>query len=561
MSQAFEPGAGKITYGDTHAPATRHDEDAALLCDDHERLLRAIYRDWPSQQDIAVLLGAPVSMVALTHGTICSPYAKLLSEPAMSPRDVLCRPDPGQHIVLIAKRCLMLATLLQGLPADAMESLTKMIQRPDTISRALFSAATRFVTSNDELLRSLEGIECLMLESMYHNNAGELKCAWLVNRRAVAMAQMLGVHTGNKNRRMVLVEDTWDRIDLSCMWRRLIATDRYLSLMLGLPQASEGTLSDDVDATGLDRMEQLQIQAGGLLLSAQTGSYDDAMKVDSLLLQSASCMLPSWWADPPNFAAMARNSIQSLQETFRVMMQFTHYHLLIRCHLPFLLRQPPDGMSTSYDYSELTAANASRSVLDLYIAFRSGNHGLTYCRGIDYIAFVACVALCLLHIEVKHLVQVSETCSQALQSLKHQELCGRGRCERVLRIMEDMSTLCKDVIAGHIAKILKALLHHDQVGMHADVKDDANHDSAEDEVFNVMASHGSLRIRIPHLDALQVDGKAVQGDIRDSSIDTLSLTSYSALDGVDLAFFNDIGIDWSFGGINDVQVNQEMMNN
>lgn len=58
----------------------------------------------------------------------------------------------------------------------------------------LLSAAANLVNVNDEMHGSLESLECLMLESVYHTNAGNLRKAWLVNRRAMLLAQLIGLH-------------------------------------------------------------------------------------------------------------------------------------------------------------------------------------------------------------------------------------------------------------------------------------------------------------------------------------------------------------------------------
>lgn len=57
--------------------------------------------------------------------------------------------------------------------------------------------AYRLVTSNDEMLESLEGLECLVLEGVFHINSGNLRRAWLVFRRAISLAQLTGLDCGD----------------------------------------------------------------------------------------------------------------------------------------------------------------------------------------------------------------------------------------------------------------------------------------------------------------------------------------------------------------------------
>ena len=166
------------------------------------------------------------------------------------------------------------------------------------MSRA-FSSTTRLVTSNDELVNSLEGIECIMIESMYLNNAGNLRRAWLANRRAMVMAQMMGLHGSAKSSSMFLEDESRERIDPDYMWFRIVCSDRYLSLMLGLPQGSpEDTSSNALDNfMPVDRMERLESIASGLILQRNRTERTDLVatrRIDKLLLEAAESMPPDW---------------------------------------------------------------------------------------------------------------------------------------------------------------------------------------------------------------------------------------------------------------------------
>ena len=160
---------------------------------------------------------------------------------------------------------------------------------------------------------------------------------------------------------------------MECMWLRLVATDRYLSLMLGLPQAVSNILPNGgcEEVEGLDRMERLEIKAAGMLLERK--KQDEVglrmmIEIDKLLLCAANTMPPEWWSASPDFKALASNTADGLKETLRVMAHFTHHHLLVQLHLPCLLRDEYE-----YNHSRLIIGNASRAILNLYVAFRNGD--------------------------------------------------------------------------------------------------------------------------------------------------------------------------------------------
>lgn len=95
--------------------------------------------------------------------------------------------------------------------------------------------ASRLVTNDDQLLNSLEGLECLILEGVYLLSVGDLRRAWQVFRRAIALAQLMGLHTGDTSK--VTRVEANSLASPMYMWYRIVQQDRYLSLTLDLPRA------------------------------------------------------------------------------------------------------------------------------------------------------------------------------------------------------------------------------------------------------------------------------------------------------------------------------------
>jgi hypothetical protein len=58
----------------------------------------------------------------------------------------------------------------------------------------IITFVTAAVTSDNELIGSIEGIECLILQTVYQINAGNLRRPWLIFRRAISVAQLMGLH-------------------------------------------------------------------------------------------------------------------------------------------------------------------------------------------------------------------------------------------------------------------------------------------------------------------------------------------------------------------------------
>ncbi|KAK2810328.1 hypothetical protein FQN50_003059 [Emmonsiellopsis sp. PD_5] len=430
---------------------------------------RALLSAWPDEHDLDLILTIPVHVWESLHGVVCMPYSRFSSyRTAQSSRQILRLPPPGSHPVLIARRLLMLGGFLQAVPTSWATRLSDTSSDYRTIMSRAVNAVSRLVTSNDELLGSLEGIECVMLESMYENNAGNLRRTWLMNRRAMVMAQMMGLHTGAcvSSSSIVLEAETRDRIDPNIMWFRIVCSDRYLSLMLGLPQGSLESVFGSPQAltccTAIERMERIMTVAGGLILqrnSAQRTDLAVTRKVDTMLQQAAGLMPPQWWLMTTDTPGIPRNDAEAFDGTLRLVNQFAYRHLLIQLHLPYLMQ--PSSVHPAYDYSKMTAANTSRDIVAHFVSFRTSTLATAYCRGIDFVAFIASTTLCLAHIEARrqHMATSGEEGGvTVLQSLQHQRLSDRGLLERTLEIMDKMVRESPDAIAQKISSILRPLL-------------------------------------------------------------------------------------------------------
>lgn len=73
------------------------------------------------------------------------------------------------------------------------------------------------ITSDDEYASTIGGLECLVLQGVFHINAGNPRRAWLIFRRAISIGQLMGIHKpestipGGRQ-----------------MWYQVVQADRYL---------------------------------------------------------------------------------------------------------------------------------------------------------------------------------------------------------------------------------------------------------------------------------------------------------------------------------------------
>ncbi|KAI6084914.1 hypothetical protein F4821DRAFT_261450 [Hypoxylon rubiginosum] len=480
-----------------------------------DSLSRALLEAWPNQDDLDLILSISVGVSVLFHGVICQSYSKFFSGQVVSPRRMLESPPQGTHPVLIARKLLLLASLLQGIPPCSVDELAGLSSDYHDIMSRAFNTASRLVTSNDELISSLEGIECVMIESMYLNNAGSLRRAWLVNRKAMALAQMMGLHAGTTSSRMVLENETLDRIDPNYMWFRLVLSDRYLCLMLGLPQGSLETVFASLETldtcVAIERLERIESTAASLILQRNSTERTDLVathKIDKMLQEAAAVMPPQWWLMAPDLTAIAGSDVKAFEESIRLTNQFAYHHLLVQLHLPYMMLDP--STEPCYCYSKMTAANASRTIISQYVSFRNSFLATAYCRGIDFIAFIASTTLCLAHIEARRQSEADTSRGVTVfQSLQHQRLSDRGLLERTLEAMVTMARNHQDVVARKISSILRPLLaieNNSFKGGHYHVYASSENDKQESVCLgDTTEAFHALHIQIPYFGTIQIE--------------------------------------------------------
>lgn len=427
----------------------------------YENISRALIAIWPSQGDIDIICTLPVGVSAHFHSKVCKLYSSSMAGDPPSPCEMLQLPPPGSHPLLIARKLLLLGTFLQGVVPSAFQALADHGQFYREIMSSVVDTAVRLVTTNEDLIRSVEGIECIMLEAMYQNYAGNLHLAWMAVRRGATVSQMMALHRGlNSPSLKILEPETRAAFNADQICFRLIQMDRYLSLMLGLPTTSlEVSFATPRALEGcqpVDRLQRIHCSIADRILQRNGKNLSDTHDIDMLLQKAAAEMPPHWWL---MVDLSARNSgLEVSHETLRLMDQCVHYHLLIRLHLPHMLRSSPDRAS---EHSKITAVNASRETLTRFVSFRTSNSAHFYCRSADFLAFIAAVVLCLAHIDSYGQGRgpaQNLTTGSTFNFLAHSRPSDRGIMERTLDIVESMARADNDSIATKIGSILRPLL-------------------------------------------------------------------------------------------------------
>ncbi|KAK2779717.1 Zn(II)2Cys6 transcription factor [Colletotrichum kahawae] len=411
-----------------------------------------------SQSDMDVLLGMPVETSQVIRAVTCA-RADSNDSALPSLKILLQLPPKGSHPALVARKLLVLATFLQGIPGSSSHQLDSLSTPYQTTMFRAVTTAHDLVTSNDDLVASLEGIECILLEALFKNYTGDLRQSWLAARRAVTIAQMLGLDRG-----IAPLSLSGFPVDPDDVWFRIVQFDRYIALMLGLPQSSVQDTFATPQAlekcSPLERMLRLCCVACGRILQRSAPELHDAsltQEVDKLLQDASAKMPPQFWVSPNLISCTSQSD--KVREILRFNNHFMYYNILLQLHLPHFLTSKTQ--QESY-HNKLVAITASREILSRYVSFRASQTTPYYCRGIDLVTFIPCTALSLAYLSDRNRCPIAP---DTLPFTAHQRLSDRGLLEQTLAIMQGVVDVNGDAIAKRVATLLRYLLAIDEDAM------------------------------------------------------------------------------------------------
>lgn len=384
------------------------------------------------------------------------PYDTLSKTALKTSETLLNVPNVNTHPVLIARYMLQLATVLQHLHPDLHEGIKSLSETPRATMERLANLVIDLVITRDEFLGSIEGLECIMIKSMYQANIGSLRRSWVSNRKAMGIARLMRLDRSD-HRTQFEVLDPNTRCHPQIMWFRIVFLDRQLSLLLGLSQGSlDHSMTSDAmlqTDTPMGRLERIHCVLSSKILERNASSSHSmlqdysTMKTLDLELQKAARGLPSKWWLVPTLNAGLTDSQALFWDTRRLFAQVLHYNLVNHLHLPYMLRSSLAGRE--YEFSRITCVNASREVLSRFITLRRFNRIAYSCRTIDFLALMAAMTLLLAHLDSQ---------PEAENLLAHQYLSDRAMIEQAQENMQEVNSLNSDAMSAQSAELLRRLL-------------------------------------------------------------------------------------------------------
>lgn len=431
----------------TSAPPIRtlvnnQDPSHASQCDAVQRSLVALL---PSQHDADIIFES-------SNGWM------ILDGIYKASRDIYVNRDPQSYAldmeaigrersIIVARTLLHLAICINSLPPEFDHSRLTNIWSLEATMQNYTKTVTTLITSSDELMLTLHGLETILLLALFHMNSANLRQAWLIIRRGLNLAHLMGFH------RIITQADLNPPIpavsNAKMIWRSFVDIDRYLGLHLRLPFAADDyPLPDDADLHLAHKwkINALARQIADLDREISPQGYASALALDEKLESIMREMPKDFW-EVPNIPSTAR-SPESFAALERLMVQMWHFEMKVFIHLPYLLRAPRDGR---YDYSKVTALQASRNMLMRWFALRNASITQACCRFAEIGVFIAAVTLTL-----DIVIELGTKEKSEVQKSKGTDFA------MICRLIGEMEKLAKasprEKIAARSAVVLKKIL-------------------------------------------------------------------------------------------------------
>ncbi|KAJ4123094.1 hypothetical protein NW768_010087 [Fusarium equiseti] len=361
-------------------------------------------------------------------------------------------PPITSHPSVLARRLLQLAVCLQQMPTFFDGSALGLSKSPRETMEEWVAVTGRLVTSDDDYVGCLEGLESLILHSFYQSDAGHLRKAWLTCRRALNMAQLMGID--RKNAKPIRSADPAlnekHRPSPPVIWFRINCNDRYLSLILGLSIGSKDNWFAEDDAlisdAPSDKLGKMYAMIAGKIADRNelqgSEAYVLTQSID-LDLEKTYCQMDDMWWKLPDMAICCGSSDASGDGMSVIKLQVRHFTLLLMLHLPYLLR---DRGQRRYEYNRSTCMQASRDILIRFLEYRSCFTTAISGRHVDYSALVAAMTLLLGYLGWRW---------PGCETEKEQD---RDLAERTIGRMQEMGSLNNDTLCLEAADTIRQLL-------------------------------------------------------------------------------------------------------
>ncbi|CAG8295133.1 unnamed protein product [Penicillium olsonii] len=475
-------------------------------------LSQTLHQLLPARKDADRIIESSRGISTLFFQMNATPYNELDRDGSMAPESLFKRPNSTVHPILIARYMLYIANLLQHMHPTSGSIFNGLSEPPQEIMDRLTHSVSDLIISNDDLIACIEGLECMLIESWFQVNGGNLRKALITVRRALTIAQLMGYHRPVSHLKCRAL-DPQTKPHPRFLWFHCVFLERHICTMLSLPQttldcsmASQESLEND---TPMGRLERIHCVISSRILERNHSSqpihdYSLTKAIDEDLKQAAAKLPCKWWL-VADLASVKDQPDALFWKMRRLFHQLYHYNLLVQLHLPYMINSSTDK---DFNYSRIACVNAAREVLSRFLAFRNFNKFAFSCRTYDFFGLMAGLTLLIAHLD-SHRRTAAIAASSPVQTMTPEDLLAHQRpsdlalVEQIQESMVHSSQLHGDALNTQSARLLKRLMN---IEAQAAGKVALNASDTPSQTFPMLDSsdENHIHLNVPYAGTVQI---------------------------------------------------------
>lgn len=287
---------------------------------------------------------------------------------------------------------LCFAMSLHHLPLSFDLSKLQQVGSVKTMTGECLEAAA-YVTTDDDLAGSIEGLECLILQSKLYLVMEQPRKSWLGYRRAVNIAESLKLH-----RSTVRLASDFDHITSDrkqSVWWQIYQADRALSLLLGFSIGIPDTCCNlDLDEPTNAKNYIRKVAAIGSRIAERNQANSVNIRNGHALTKQIECQLDDLIEQmPANWRDTSRESVErdGRRVWVRLLPQLWHYQMAVLLHLPYMLRS---GSNPTFLHHKFKCLEAAREMTTRFLIMNDRTRcALRSCKTVEFQAFISTVVI------------------------------------------------------------------------------------------------------------------------------------------------------------------------
>jgi hypothetical protein len=233
-------------------------------------------------------------------------------------------------------------------------------------------AVDQVILSKEIYTHSMMGVQLLILKAKQHADSNQLRKSWLRIRQAIQTAQKIDLA------KPIPGISSAEILGRQRFMGSMFETDRFISLLLGLPYAFDDNFTDRLATEVIGDHPDISTRARALrrITAIASGHVNDrnaskdpasisaTNSIQQTLTAAADSLPLSWWNLPRHAEDLSNPML--LHE--HLMTQLWFYQTQALLQLPFMLRAASDP---SFDPSRITCLNSCRSIITIFNTLRS----------------------------------------------------------------------------------------------------------------------------------------------------------------------------------------------